>query len=84
MIFIYIVVIAFLLGIVFVQWLIPLVDSIVNLILTQLEVWKGAMAVKLTKYQKQTSDIKREFEEHKKSGIGFIMTEEGDDDEQIL
>lgn len=85
MIVIYII-IAFLLGIIFIQWVTPLIDGIINLILTQFEVWKGHMVVKITNYQKQTSKIKDEFEGKSKTQvIGFTMSDEEeeyyDDDE---
>lgn len=85
MIVIYII-IAFLLGIIFIQWVTPLIDGIINLILTQFEVWKGHMVVKITNYQKQTSKIKDDFEGKSKTQvIGFTMSDEEeeyyDDDE---
>lgn len=76
MIVIYII-IAFLLGIIFIQWVAPLIDGIINLILTQFEVWKGHMVVKITNYQKQTSKIKDDFEgKSKTQAIGFTMSDE--------
>ena len=73
-------------GIIFIQWVTPLIDGIINLILTQFEVWKGHMVVKITNYQKQTSKIKDEFEGKSKTQvIGFTMSDEEeeyyDDDE---
>lgn len=79
MIFIHII-IAFLLGIVFVQWLIPIVDGIINLFLTWLEVEKGRMAVKITKYQEQASAIK-EKDNNKTSAIGFSIVEEEEEED---
>lgn len=84
MIIIYII-IAFLLGIIFVQWIIPVGDSLINLFLTQLEVWKGHMAIKITQYQEQASKIKKDLEEKQLSSIGFTITEgEDDENEQVL
>ena len=73
-------------GIIFIQWVTPLIDGIINLILTQFEVWKGHMVVKITNYQKQTSKIKDDFEDKSKTQvIGFTMSDEEeeyyDDDE---
>lgn len=66
-------IIAFLLGIAFVQWIIPFLDGITNVFLTWLEVKKGALAVKITEYQKQTTEIKEECQQTKTSAIGFTV-----------
>lgn len=79
MVFIYII-IAFLLGIVFTQWIVPLVDGILGLFLTQLEVWKGHMAVKISKDQKTVENMKQKSDEEEHSSpIGFVVLEEEDD-----
>jgi hypothetical protein len=45
------IIIVFLLGIVFIQWIFPLVDGLIGLFLTQFEVWKSYMAIKIAKSQ---------------------------------
>lgn len=80
MIFIYII-IAFLLGIIFIQWLIPVGDSVINLFLTQIEVWKGKKAVKLAQYQDQVSQINNKNEVKPLSAIGFTLESEEEEDD---
>ncbi len=82
MIIIYILAITFLLGIVFIQWIVPLIDGIINLFLTQLEVWKSSMTVKIANYQTQITQAKKELEETNTSAIGFVIKEEEDDYEE--
>lgn len=82
MIVIYFLVIAFLLGIIFIQWIIPLVDGIMNLFLTQLEVWKSYMTVKIANYQTQITQTKKQFEETNTQAIGFVVREEEDEYEE--
>ena len=87
MIFIYYyIIIAFLLGIIFVQWIIPLVDGLINLLLTQFEVWKGYMTVKISKSQQKISNMSKEPQENINTPIGFAILEEEEEqtDEEVL
>ena len=80
MIFIYII-IAFLLGIAFIQWIIPLIDGIANLFLTKVEVWKSNMLVKITESQQKISEIKDNFNSKgNTSAIGFVVQSDEEDD----
>ena len=79
---IYILVITFLLGIIFIQWIIPLVDGIINLFLTQLEVWKSSMSTKIVNYQSEMTKIKKQLEESNTSAIGFVIEEDEENYEE--
>lgn len=79
---IYILVITFLLGIIFIQWIIPLVDGIINLFLTQLEVWKSSMNTKIVNYQSEMTKIKKQLEESNTSAIGFVIEEDEENYEE--
>ena len=83
MIFIYII-IAFILGIIFIQWVIPLIDGIINVILTLFEVWKGKMAIKITQSQAQVEQVKNKYSVvEQTSPIGFMITTEDEEEEDL-
>jgi len=63
----------FLAGVVFIQWVIPLVDEICNTIMTALEVVKSNLAVKIAKCQVEMRDMGIETDECKHE-MGFHFT----------
>jgi hypothetical protein len=68
----------FILGIVVIQFLFPIFESITSVILTALEVLKGYLATKVARYSRL---ITEEEDEPKKRPMGFISHLEEDDDE---
>ena len=76
------IIIVFLLGIVFIQWIFPLVDGLIGLFLTQFEVWKNYMAVKIAKSQQQIEELKEKTNNNNNlSQIGFAVLEEEEEEE---
>lgn len=73
------IIIAFLFGIIFIQWIFPLVDGILGVILTQFEVWKGHMAVKITKSQQEVEELKINNEQFQQIGFAVMEDEEPND-----
>lgn len=65
---------------IFIQWVIPLVDGIINLFLTKIEVWKSYMTVKIANCQNKISQLKGQLEESNASAIGFTIREENEED----
>lgn len=62
----------FIFGIVFAIVLFPLLDAIIVLIATWIEVLKGRLSVKLAKYQKEIDDLDIGEKEEKTPAIGFV------------
>lgn len=75
------IIIVFLLGIVFIQWIFPLVDGLIGLFLTQFEVWKSYMAIKIAKSQQQVEELKEKINSNNLSQIGFAVLEEEEEEE---
>lgn len=74
----------FLLGIIFCQWVMPLIDGILNVILTALETVKGKLSVKITDYTIQIQNMSNPDTEIPKNVIGFALPdyEEEEDEEE--
>lgn len=72
MIIIYIIMI-FLLGIIFWQWIIPLGEGVMNLFLTFIELLKSHLNVKIAQNQAKMKD---DTENNKTSMIGFTIAED--------
>ena len=66
-------------GVIFIQWIIPLIDGIINLLLTKIEVLKSRMTVKIVNYQNQITQSKMQLEENNTSAIGFMIKEEDEE-----
>ena len=69
----------FILGIIVIQFLFPIFESITSVILTALEVLKGYLATKVARYSRLITE--EEEDEPKKRPMGFISHLEEDDDE---
>ena len=63
-------------GIIFIQWIVPTIDGIINLFLTKIEVLKSRMTVEIVNYQNQITQSKMQLEENNTSAIGFMIKEE--------
>ena len=72
MIIIYIIMI-FLLGIIFWQWIIPLCEGVMNLFLTFIELLKSHLNVKIAQNQAKMKD---DTENNKTPMIGFTIAED--------
>lgn len=73
--------IAFLAGIIFMNLVYPLLDTIFSWISVAIEARKQAIAVKMAKAQKEIADITGKKEEENLRVVGFqIPTAEDDDD----
>lgn len=69
----------FILGIVFIQWVTPLGDSLIELIVTAFEALKGRLGVTISRFNKAISDISEgEIETHV---IGFQVDNEPEEEE---
>ena len=66
-------------GVIFIQWIIPLIDGIINLLLAKIEVLKSRMTVKIVNYQNQITQSKMQLEENNTSAIGFMIKEEDEE-----
>lgn len=79
MIFIFLLLI-FVIGIIFVSFILPIIDGIVGVILQQFEVWKSAMALELTQNSVKTHELQQQIENPQKGQqtqvIGFVLDEE--------
>ena len=62
----------------------PLFDSLINLLLQLLEVWKGNLVLKITKASLEAEKLKREYEEEESTAnsnaIGFSIINEEEED----
>ena len=61
----------FILGILFIQFIIPLLDSLCSILYMKIEVIKGKYALQTTEINKQIKDIVGDDEEVPQSLIGF-------------
>jgi hypothetical protein len=69
----------FILGILTVQALLPLIDSITAVIMTGLEALKGYFGIKVAEYNSQIRRLALEEDEPKRRPIGFTADQEDDD-----
>jgi len=75
----------FLLGIFFMQWFVPILESLSELAAAVIELWKGKVGLQLTKYnaeiKKVTDEMDSPIADHV---IGFKVDpiEEGDDEDE--
>lgn len=73
----------FLLGLMFIQWGVPLVDSLIELFTTWIESLKGKIGIRITKYnaeiQKITDEIDKPIEGHL---IGFQVDSSSEEEEE--
>lgn len=62
----------------------PLIDSLVNLLLQLLEVWKGNLVLKITKTSLEAEKLKKDFDEENlnanSNAIGFSIINEEEED----
>lgn len=73
----------FILGIVFIQWCIPLGDSLIELIITWFELLKGKAGVKITKYNVAITKMKDELDAPIANNlIGFQVDSTEEDEEE--
>ena len=66
----------FLGGVVFIQFIMPLLDTIFQLAITCLHTVEQKVAVKMSKYQKEILDMHLEDDQQETHAIGFIVDEE--------
>lgn len=71
----------FILGILTVQALLPLIDSITAVLMTGLEALKGYFGIKVAEYNSYIRKIALEEDEPKRRPIGFTTDQEDEDDE---
>lgn len=73
----------FILGILFVNFINPVIEELCNLFLTIIETKKGEYAIKIADYNKKVLEIKGEDEEKEPLHVmGFQWTPEDEDDEE--
>ena len=74
----------FLLGMLTVGYIFPILDKMLEIILTYLEMVKGKITVKITELKCQIEKLQDEKEETPKNIIGFVVPEEKDDENQDI
>ncbi len=73
----------FLLGIIFIQWCIPLGDSLVELIVSAIETLKGKLGVKISKYNAEIQKIADDLDKPIAHNlIGFQVDSSEEDEEE--
>lgn len=70
----------FILGILTVYIILPIVDSILNIILALLEVIKGSLTLKVAKYNKQITELETPMKTERR--IGFLVSDEEEEVEE--
>jgi len=75
----------FLSGILFISFIMPFLEELLNLILTLIEWCKGETTLKITKINNQIQKLSGELDgESSSNPIGFVIpTEEDDDNEEL-
>lgn len=71
----------FILGMLMVQALFPLIEGLTGVLLTGLEALKGFFGIKVAEYNARIRKIALNEDEPKKNPIGFIISEEEEEDE---
>ena len=74
----------FLLGMLTVGYIFPILDKMLEIILTYLEMVKGKITVKITELKCQIEKLQDEEEETPKNIIGFVVPEEKDDENEDI
>ena len=73
----------FLLGMLTVSYILPVMDKLIEVILTYLEMVKGKITVKITELKCQITRLQDELDEPTtKNPIGFVAPEEKDDEKE--
>ena len=76
----------FILGIVFIQWVVPILDSFTSLILTLIEYCKAKVSVPIAKYNTKIQESANPYKDIEDKHIaGFVASEEDENtDEETL
>ncbi len=69
----------FILGLLTVYIILPIIDSILNIVLTLLEVIKGFLALQVAKYNQAITELETPITKEKERKIGFLV----DDDIEV-
>ena len=67
-----------------VGYIFPVLDKMLEIILTYLEMVKGKITVKITELKCQIEKLQDEEEETPKNIIGFVVPEEKDDENEDI
>ena len=71
----------FILGILFIEVVIPLIEAIVTLLLTVIEIFKGKCSLKISQISAEIQELTKE-EEMPHRAIGFVVDSDDNYDEE--
>ena len=66
----------FILGLLTVYIILPIIDSILNIVLTLLEVIKGFLALQVAKYNQEITKLETTIKKEKERKIGFLVNDD--------
>ncbi len=72
----------FILGVLTVYIILPIVDSILNIVLALFEVIKGSLTLKVAKYNQEIAELETPIKKEKGRKIGFLVNDENEEVEE--
>ena len=66
----------FILGLLTVYIILPIIDSVLNIVLTLLEVIKGFLALQVAKYNQEITKLETPIKKEKERKIGFLVNDD--------
>lgn len=72
----------FILGVLTVYIILPIVDSILNIVLALFEVIKGSLTLKVAKYNQQITELETPIKKENERRIGFLVNDEKEEVEE--
>lgn len=72
----------FILGVLTVYIILPIVDSILNIVLALFEVIKGSLTLKVAKYNHAITELETPIKKEKERRIGFLVNDEKEEMEE--
>lgn len=70
----------FILGVLTVYIILPIVDSILNIVLALFEVIKGSLTLKVAKYNQEIAELETPIKKERR--IGFLVNDENEEVEE--